>query len=244
MVFERPPHQHIAAVLSTLDAATLRRHHCWFGGGTAIALLHGEYRESVDIDFMVSDLQGYRALRQLLTGTEGVLALAGTRTPPWNPAREVRADQYGLRTAIHAGGPKPIKFEIVLEGRISFDIPGPGDTVCGMATLTRCDMAASKLLANADRWADDGVFSRDLIDLAMLSPEGTMWTDALAKAEAAYGKSVREAITKAMQQLRNRPDRLKRCMVTMGMTLPRATLWQRMCRIEKLAAAHAAAPPS
>ena len=32
-------------------------------------------------------------------------------------------------------------------------------------------MTASKLLANSDRWADDGVFSRDLIDLAMLQPE-------------------------------------------------------------------------
>ena len=33
MVFERPHHQHIAAILGTLDADTLRRHACWFGGG-------------------------------------------------------------------------------------------------------------------------------------------------------------------------------------------------------------------
>jgi len=31
-------------------------------------------------------------------------------------------------------------------------------------------MATSKLLANSDRWADEGVFNRDVIDLAMMQP--------------------------------------------------------------------------
>lgn len=243
MVFERPHHQRIASILSTLDAETLRRHRCWFGGGTAIALTHGEFRESVDIDFLVSDLPGYRALRELLTGPQGMLALASTRTPPWRVARDVRADQYGLRTALHAGGDRPIKFEIVLEGRIAFDVPGADQAVCGVATLTPSDMAASKLLANADRWADDGVFSRDLIDLAMLRPERRGWTTALAKAEAAYGSSVREAVAKSMQQLRHRPGRLERCMAVMGVTVARAVLWQRMRRIETLASAPAPSRP-
>ena len=43
--------------------------------------------------------------------------------------------------------------------RISLDPPGPADSICGVATLTPLDMAASKLLANSDRWADDGTFS-------------------------------------------------------------------------------------
>jgi hypothetical protein len=42
--------------------------------------------------------------------------------------------------------------------------------VCGIATLTPLDMLTSKLLANSDRWNDDGVFNRDVIDLAMMSP--------------------------------------------------------------------------
>jgi nucleotidyltransferase AbiEii toxin of type IV toxin-antitoxin system len=33
-------------------------------GGTAIAFRYGEYRESLDLDFPVSDRDGYRALRQ------------------------------------------------------------------------------------------------------------------------------------------------------------------------------------
>lgn len=235
-VFERLHHQRIATVLSTLDADVLRQHACWFGGGTAIVLRQGEYRESVDIDFLVSELSGYRGLRQLLTGPDGILALAATRTPPWQPAREVRADQYGLRTALDAGGERPIKFEVVLEGRIPFDLPAPEDNICGVATLTRGDMVASKLLANTDRWADDGVFSRDMIDLAMLRPERRIWKAALAKAEEAYGNSVRQAVAKAMQHLRNRPERLARCMHAMQMTVPKAVLWQGMRRIEKLAA--------
>ena len=54
-MFERPHHQRIAHVLAALDADALRQHACLFGGGTCIALRYGEYRESVDIDFLVSD---------------------------------------------------------------------------------------------------------------------------------------------------------------------------------------------
>ena len=60
MQFERPHHQRIAHVLSALDGATLCQYGCLFGGGTCIALLCGEYRESIDIDFLVSDAAGYR----------------------------------------------------------------------------------------------------------------------------------------------------------------------------------------
>lgn len=72
MQFERPHHQRIAHVLSALDGAILRQHGCLFGGGTCIALRYGEYRESVDIDFLVSDAVGYRELRQLLTTPAGL----------------------------------------------------------------------------------------------------------------------------------------------------------------------------
>ena len=75
-MFERPHHRRIATVLGALNAPLLAAHACYFGGGTAITLSHGEYRESVDIDFLVSDLAGYRALRQLATGLGGMAALA------------------------------------------------------------------------------------------------------------------------------------------------------------------------
>lgn len=49
-----------------LDLEELPPHHCLFGGGTAIALGYGEFRQSVGLDLLVSDRQGYRELRQLI----------------------------------------------------------------------------------------------------------------------------------------------------------------------------------
>lgn len=70
-MFERPHHQRVARILQALDGGALARHGCLFGGGTAVALRFGEYRESVDIDLLVSNHDGYRALRELLVGPAG-----------------------------------------------------------------------------------------------------------------------------------------------------------------------------
>lgn len=213
-------------MLEALDAHWLVSQGCLFGGGTAIALRFGEYRESVDIDFLVSDVAGYRELRQRLTGPHGLQAIArpGARL---DALREVRADQYGLRTLLEADG-APIKFEIVLEARIELEAPGAADVQSGVATLTVLDMVTTKLLANSDRWADDGVFSRDLIDLAMMQPKGKLLKQAIAKAEAAYGDSIQLDLAKSIDHLLGREGRLERCMTAMQITLPRALVWQRV----------------
>lgn len=231
-MFEREHHRRIAAVLAALDADVLTANACWFGGGTAIALRYGEYRESVDIDFTVSDLAGYRALRQRLTGPAGLGALVRPGATLVQ-ARELRADQYGLRTLLLEAG-WTIKFEIVLEARIEFDVPGDDDVVAGVRALTPLDLAARKLLALADRWRDDSVFSRDLIDLAMMQPPKALFKAALAKAAGAYGDSVQACLIKAVQDLRDRPHRLEACMGAMGMTtLSKAQLWGRIKALEK-----------
>lgn len=225
-MFEREHHRRIAGVLEALDADLLLRRRCLFGGGTAIALRHGEYRESVDMDFIVSDLSCYRDLRQLLTGPAGLQALARPGAA-LRSLRELRADQYGLRTVIEAGTAQ-IKFEIVLEARIQIDPPGEADRICGVAALTPLDMAASKLLANSDRWADDSVFSRDLIDLAMMQPRGVLWQRATDKAQAAYGDSIEADLAKAVDHLLSREGRLDRCMAALRISAPKALLWQRI----------------
>ena len=147
----------------------------------------------------------------------------------------MRADQYGIRTMLQ-GADWPIKFEIILEGRIELAAPSAKDKVCGIATLTPLDMAASKLLANSDRWNDDGVFSRDIIDLAMMNPSLALLRLAVAKAEAAYGQAIRIDLDKAINRLKTRPDLLERCMQAMAMTLPRAVVWgqiRKLCRVLK-----------
>jgi hypothetical protein len=98
-LFERPHHRRVAHALQALDGPRLREWGCLFGGGTAIALRFGEYRESVDIDFLVSDLGVYRELRQVLTGIEGLAALQRANAAQLVQAGELRADQYGIRGA-------------------------------------------------------------------------------------------------------------------------------------------------
>ena len=114
-----------------------------------------------------------------------------------------------------------IKFEIVREARIELAAPGPDDTVCRIATLSPLDMAASKLLANADRWNDDGAFNRDLIDLAMMRPNRELLERAVSKAQRAYGDAILQDLAKAIDRVETRSGWLERCMQAMRWTCRR-----------------------
>jgi hypothetical protein len=231
-LFERPHHRDVALVLQSLDAQALSQRHCYFGGGTAMALRYGEYRESVDIDFLVSDLAGYRELRQLLGNASGLqpIVRAGLQL---DLAREIRADQYGIRTQVRAGT-STIKFEIVLEARIELAAPGDGDRVGGIETLAPIDLAAEKLLANADRWADDAVHTRDLIDLAMMQADRALLEAACVKAEAAYGDSIRRSLAQAVDALQSRRGRLEECMTALSVgPVTKAQLWQAIRQVAR-----------
>lgn len=229
-MFRRQHHQQIAHVLQALDASVLREHHCYFGGGTAIVLLSGEYRESADIDFLVSDIDAYRALRRQLQEKQALGHLFGIGRGPLPDVPEVRADQYGIRTMLQTAATR-IKFEIVFEARIAFDEPGPGDQIVGVTTLTAIDLAASKLLANVDRGADAGVFSRDVIDLAMLKLSKRDWGKAFEKAASAYGDAVKRDIHKSVERLRRHPDRLAVCLGALAVDLPQAMVLDRLKRL-------------
>lgn len=226
-MFERPHHQRIHEVLLALDAGLLREQRCYFGGGTAIVMQRGEYRESVDMDFLVSDLVCYRELRKALQNSETLARFFGLGRGPLLALPDIRADQYGIRTRLPLKS-CPIKFEIVFEARISFDTPEARDQIGGVATLTEVDLVASKLLANVDRWADDGIMSRDIIDLAMLQPARKTWKVALQKAEGAYGDAVPRALNAALTRLTDDPRRLARCIDALKITIPQALLHQRL----------------
>lgn len=208
-------------MLSKLDAPLLAAHRCWFGGGTAIVLANGEYRESLDIDFLVSDLASYRDLRRIVRDG-GLQALA---TCDLRVGRAPVVDGYGIRTSVLVDDVS-IKVEILLEGRIRLDTPSPKDEVCGVRTLTRTDQVASKLLANDDRWADTATFSRDLIDLAMMKPETGALQAGGRKAFDAYGASVGERLERAIVDLRAKPHRLDECIAALKIDVPPAVLWQ------------------
>lgn len=230
--FKRPHHQRIAAVLEALDGALLKQRRCLFGGGTAIALRYGEYRESVDIDFVVSAREAYRDLRQLVTGEAGIRALFRDGGPGWLETAPVRADQYGIRTQLRVAG-APIKFEIIVEGRIALDAPSRRDALCGIATLAPLDLATTKLLANTDRWNDDGSFNRDIIDLAMMRPTQALLAKAVGKAAEAYGDAVRRDLDKTFLRLQTREGWFERCLAVMAIELPAAVIWQHLRRLRQ-----------
>ncbi|MFV0493469.1 nucleotidyl transferase AbiEii/AbiGii toxin family protein [Mycobacterium sp.] len=215
-------------MLEALDAGLLATSKCYFGGGTAMTLRYAEYRESQDIDLLVSDGPGYAAIRERLRGPEGFNALAKR---PIATLRPVTTDQYGIRTVLDVDG-EPIKFEIIREARIELEEPGSGDSICGVATLTALDMASTKLLANSDRWADPSVFNRDIIDLAMMVPEQSLLRRAIAKAESAYRSAVVGDLESAIGHLRDNPHRLEDCLRALWMhDTPKALLWDRIKRL-------------
>ncbi len=225
-MFEREHHQKISEVLQRLNPQVLKDHECYFGGGTAIALMNGEYRESVDIDFLVSDIHKYRSLREWLTGSDGIasLTLSGRELVL---AREIRADQYGIRTMIRVGDTN-IKLEIISEGRIVFEAPKSKDQIQGITTLSRLDLISSKLLANVDRWNDDSTFSRDVIDLAMMRVSTKELHQAVEKSREAYGDSIFVSLNKSIDRILTKEGLLERCMAVMKISTPKALLWQNL----------------
>jgi len=212
-LFRRQHHNDILRALRSLNGGLLLDAECYFGGGTAIVLNLDEYRESVDIDFLCASQEGYRKLLQALWGRSD---LAGLQLPgaELKTLRDVRTDQYGIRTLIGVGDAK-IKFEIVREARIQ--LAGEMDDRFGVPVLTRDCMYAEKLLANKDRWADKAVLNRDLLDLSMMiSRWGQIPDSAWALAEAAYGDTARKAYGEAVERIRNK-DWLRKCMADMAM---------------------------
>jgi hypothetical protein len=144
---------------------------------------------------------------------------------------DIRIDQYGIRTKVFIEG-KPIKFEIVLEGRIGLAKPGEKDSVLGVATLMKIDMAVSKLLANSDRGLDMGMHCRDVIDLAMLNLSKAEFAEATTKSEAAYGEAILKDLAKVIDMLGEANGLLERCMKAMDVSVPRALLWQNISKVK------------
>lgn len=204
--FARPRHQTVVKILGLLNASFLERVHCYFGGGTRIALGLNEFRESADIELLCSSRDGYRELRGAI-GSNTLGEIASGKLPL---AREVVADRYGIRTFIAMDGEK-IKFEIVNEGRI--ELSGGGVPGLPVPCLDEVSCFAEKLLANADRWNDESFLCRDIIDLAfMVEAWGThRYGEGAACARTAYGETIDRAAHLAAKKLIDDKTYLKHC---------------------------------
>jgi hypothetical protein len=202
--FKRPFHRHVVAQLARLNEKLLAQCACYFGGGTRIVLELGEYRESRDVDFLCADQAGYRKLRETIAER----SLGQLAAKPVALARDVTADQYGIRTRI-GEGEAALKFEIVREARIELI----GVRVAGLPVpcLGRPSCFAEKFLANADRGLDRSTLSRDLVDLAFMF-QGWGIEDARLGYSAAcdaYGKDIPRKLAAALKLLQDRAHRAR-----------------------------------
>ena len=197
--YRRQRHRNVARILHALDPDVLARTQCCFGGGTRLTLELDEYRESEDIDFLCSDLPGYRELRAAVEDRS--LGILLPRLPPGvTLLRDVRADQYGIRTVLGVDE-QPVKFEIILEARIH--VTAENVKNIAVPVLDRVSCFAEKWLANADRWNDTAVLSRDALDLVFML---RAWDIDEARAgarlaAAAYGDAIRRAARAASRKL-------------------------------------------
>ena len=196
----RPEHTNIAAMLASMDGRWLEGISCYFGGGTAIVLAQGEYRRSLDVDFLCDDGDGYRTIRSAVA-ERGVRALFGEGA---SSPREFRTDQYGVRGVVVWNG-QAIRFEVIREARIS--LAGAIDPRFGVPVLSSDDQVAEKLLANADRGLDRAIGYRDAIDLGMLAAKsGSFPPASVAKSTAAYGSDVARKAQRVLQVLSRDPE--------------------------------------
>ena len=208
--FRRPWHRLVWQVLESLNGDLLARARCWFGGGTRVAMELGEFRESVDVDFLCEDREGYRILRSTVTQN----SLGDLVSRSLELMRDVRADMYGIRTFLRVDG-QPVKFEVIFEGRIP--LTGEARSPFPVEVLARPSCFAEKLLANADRGRDPSANARDLIDLAFMAanwPEEDLHTG-MATAQSAYGDAVRRELDAALSRLTD-ADYRQQCLTALS----------------------------
>jgi hypothetical protein len=205
MNFRLDHHNNILTILQCLNCNVLENGSAYFGGGTILALDFDEYRLSKDIDFIASvSTEGYKYLRTLVfdNGHEALFSdlskiQIGRST----------TDQYGIRINVVVND-TPIKTEIIAETRFQLDSPRY-PSWSSVPCLSLNDCFTSKLLANSDRYIDNAVESRDLIDLAVLRLESPIPQSAIDKAEKAY--EVIRPLKRAIELFQEKPEHRQKC---------------------------------
>ncbi|MEH2108311.1 nucleotidyl transferase AbiEii/AbiGii toxin family protein [Nostoc sp.] len=102
----------------------------------------------------------------------------------------------------------PIKTEIIAETRFQLDPPRYPKWLL-VPCLSFNDCFTSKLLSNSDRYADDSVEARDLIDLAVLRLQSPIPQVSIEKPEKAY--QLIRPLERAIALFQGRPDYREKC---------------------------------
>ena len=208
-MFDHNHHKTILDILNALDVELLTRCNVYFGDGTLLAMLYGEYRWSQDIDFMCPvQAGGYRILRESIFDNGYKSLFPGNTLFQFR--RDIQTDLYGVRFPINYLG-HSIKLEIVADERIQFDAPVFYDW-CPVPCLSTVDCFAEKLLANVDRGKDRSILSRDIIDLAFLRLNiGEIPDAAFEKTKNVYGRAVSKALLSSVEDFQKDSPYRKTC---------------------------------
>lgn len=138
-----------------------------------------------------------------------------TACAPWSPST---TSPSSLRSASRPGSRSRRRF-----------------AASAVPTLEDVDLVASTLLANSDRAFDDAVFSRDLIDLALMRPPRRLFASALEKAKRPNGDAVARDLRAAVSRMQARPGRLQSCLTALQMTSTSpARAWAAIRRLPRL----------
>ena len=209
MRFKLKHHRKIIKILNSFNPTILQESYAYFGGGTLLALLFDEYRQSNDIDFVCSLANsGYKNIRTFIFNN-GISALFSDLNTI--SIQRYTIDQYGIRILINIEE-TAIKTEIIAEARFQVDEPiYPKWTK--IPCLSVIDCFTCKLLANSDRSMDDSIESRDLIDLAVLRLQSSIPQLAIEKAEQAY--EVIRPLRAAIKRFQTRPEYREKSLVNL-----------------------------
>lgn len=206
--FKRPRHRLIQSVLTQFNASYLTQNRIYFGGGTRISMELGEYRESVDIDFLCPDKASYRAVRETVTER----SLGHLVRHEFEYPRNIRFDRYGVRTFIRWQG-ELVKLEIISCDDYSLhsaELPG-----VPVPVIDRAGCFTTKLLANADGGLSPPY--KDILDLLMMQVTwGEIPEQAWKAAEQQYGSAVKSAYTTALQSVLKNWARVEQEALAMG----------------------------
>lgn len=214
MKFNHPHHQKILTILKALDSEILLQSGTCFGGGTLLTLEYKEYRWSKDIDLVCPAGPGYKLIRQAIYD-KNYAALFKDTASIETPG-QIKKDQYSIIFAVKVED-ELIKFEIFNEARITLGKPVQPDW-SPIPCLNIIDRYTEKLLANADRWSNTAVESRDLIDLCVLRKYEILPKEAIEKAEAAY--PVVDPLKDAILNFQRNADYRRRCFSSLQITDP------------------------
>lgn len=209
MTFKLDHHNKIITILECLDCEVLEKGSAYFGGGTLLALDFGEYRWSKDVDFIASvPTEGYKYLRTVIFDG-GYKALF--RDLSKIQIGRGTTDQYGIRMIVSVEDIS-IKTEIIAETRFQLDPPRYPEW-SPVPCLSLNDCFTSKLLSNSDRYMDDSVESRDLIDLAILRLQSSIPQSSIDKAEKAY--EVIRPLKNAIKRFQEKTDYREKCFLSL-----------------------------